>query len=236
MSKLWKIAGIATLVAILGAATIGAAAFAQEAEDGEIWGFSYRERFKEAVAEILGISVEEYDAAIQQAGEKVLDDAVAEGYLTEDQAQQMRERAAERGFGSGMMPGMPGGRMMPGRGGRMHGPDNSFFAVAAEALDMETEDLLAEIQEGKTIADLAAEKGINTQDIVDAYVAQTAESLDQAVADGKITQTQADSMLERAREHATDMLDMTWEDCGPGGFRHGGFPGGAPEPSGQKDA
>ena len=155
MKQFWRMAGVATLVAILGVAAFGAVAYAQ---DEEAPPFDFGAKFREALAGALGVSVEEYDAAIQQAGEKVLDDAVAEGYLTEDQAQQMRERAAERGFGSGMMPGMPGGRMMPGRGGRMHGPDNSFFAVAAEALDMETEDLLAEIQEGKTIADLAAER------------------------------------------------------------------------------
>jgi hypothetical protein len=249
MSKFWKIAGIATLVAVLGVAAVGAVAFAQDAEDGSGWPFNFRERMHEAIAGVLGISVEEYDAAIETAQEQVIGEAVAEGWLTEEQAEQMRERAAE-GFGPGkrggkfggpgMMPGGPGGKFGGGRGGFMGGPDNGFIPLVAEAFDMTPEDLLAELQEGKTIAALAEEKGVDTQPIIDSHLAQVEENLAEAVADGKLTQERADWMLEQAETHITDMLNQTWEDCGPGGrpggFRRGGFPGGTQELPGQTGA
>ena len=104
MRKLWN-NGIATLVAILGVAAIGAVVYAQDAEEGSGWPFDFGQRFREAVAEVLGISVEEYDTAVETAQGQVVDEAVTEGWLTEDQAEQMRERMAE-GFG----PGMRGGK------------------------------------------------------------------------------------------------------------------------------
>jgi hypothetical protein len=252
MSKFWKIAGIATLVAVLGVAAVGAVAFAQDAEDGSGWPFDFRERMHEAIAGVLGISVEEYDAAIETAQEQVIDEAVTEGWLTEEQGEQMRERAAE-GFGPGMRPGGPEGKfggpgMMPGgpggrfggRGGFMGGPDNGFISIVAEAFDMTPQYLMAELQEGKTIAELAEEKGVDTQPIIDSHLAQLEESLAEAVTDGKITQERADWMLEQAETHITDMLNQTWEGCGPGGrpggFRRGGFPGGTQELPGQTGA
>ncbi len=47
------------------------------------------------MAGILGISVEKYDAALDQAREQVLDKAVEEGNLTQEQADRIRERADE---------------------------------------------------------------------------------------------------------------------------------------------
>ena len=107
--------------------------------------------------------------------------------------------------------------------------ETSLVGVAAEALDMSVEDLHAELKDGKSIAEMAGEKGVDTQDIVDAYLAQLEESLTQSVEDGKITQNQADWMLEQATENAPDQLENIWEGRHPGGKRPGGmprFPGG----------
>jgi polyhydroxyalkanoate synthesis regulator phasin len=211
------------MVAILGVAAIGVVAYAQD--DGDGYPFDFATKFKEALAGILGISVDEYDAAVEQAQGQVVDEALAEGWLTEDQAEMLRwrmEQAPEAG-----MWGM-------GKGFRGHGPGmdfrgNELVSIAADELGMSLTDLLTELQGGKSIADVAAEKGVDTQAIIDAYVAQLQEDLDAAVAEGRMTQTQADSMLEQARERATDQLDNTWEGGlrGPGGRggRHDGFPG-----------
>mgnify|MGYP001556263311 FL=1 len=89
MQRIWKVAGIATIVAILGVAVLGAAAYAQDDEGSP---FDFGARFREAVAKTLGISVDEYDAAVKEAHEQVLDEAVSEGKLTEEQAERLRER------------------------------------------------------------------------------------------------------------------------------------------------
>ncbi|HXV44447.1 MAG TPA: hypothetical protein VEC96_15390, partial [Anaerolineae bacterium] len=64
----------------------------------------------------------------------------------------------ERGFGPGA--GMGGGRMM-GMGGRWGGPENAVLPIVAEELGMTPDELLAELQAGKTIADVAAEKNVS---------------------------------------------------------------------------
>ena len=78
-------------------------------------------------------------------------------------------------------------------------------------------------KDGKSIADVAEEKGVDPQDIIDTYLAELGETLKQAVEDGKMTQNQADWMLEQATETAPDQLNNTWEGrfpC-PGGKRPG---------------
>ena len=227
MKRGWKIAGIAVLVAILGVATIGAVALAQDAEDTSDSPFDFAAKFREAIAGILGISVDEYNAAVDKAEKQVVDQAVTEGWLTQEQAELLQWRMdQEPGFG---MHGMGKGFGMSGRGmGHvgMGGWGNNLVSVAADELGMKVTDLLTELQDGKSIADVAQEKGVDTQVIIDAYVAQVKETLDKAVADGNITQKQADWQLERVKERVTDQLDNTWSDGGPGGSgRHGGMMG-----------
>lgn len=231
MNRTWRIVGIATVVAILGLA-LGAVALAQEPEDGADWPFNFRDKFREAIAGALGIDVEMYDAAVEEAQRKVLEEAVAEGALTEEQAERLQERA-ELGFDKGAMPGgafgfrgRGGGRMPgPGQGGFMRGPGNSLIALAAEDLGMEVEDLLAELKDGKTVTEL----GGDVEDIVDAYLASMTERLDEAVANERITEEQRTSMLEQMKEGAEKWLTEPLPDKGtrPGGDWHGA-PGRAP--------
>jgi hypothetical protein len=219
MNRFWKIAGIATLVAILGATAIGTVALAQDAETGADWPFDFREKLHEAIAGALGISVETYDAAVEAAREEVLGEAVTEGWLTEEQAERMRERA-DPGRGPGGMKGFRGPR-----GGRLGGPENSLIGVAAETLDMSVQDLVAELRDGKSIADVATAADVDPQTIAGEYLEGLAENLAAAVEDGKITQKQADWLLEQAQERVPDQLNNTWEGPVPGGFRGGGRPG-----------
>lgn len=220
MKGVWKIAGIALLVAVLGVAALGAVAYADEGDNG--YPFDFAGRFKETLAGILGISVEEYEAAVEQAQSQVVDQAVAEGWLTEEQAEMMQWRMAQSpGLGMRGMGFRPFG---PG----MRGGGNNLVSVAADVLDLSLTDLLTELQNGKSIADVAEEKGVETQAIVDAWLAELQEDLDEAVAEGRITQKQADYQLEQARELASAQL----ENVGMGGFRGfggrgrmGGFPG-----------
>ena len=217
MKRLWKIAGIAMLVAVLGIAAVGVAAFAQGDTGTSDSPFDYVTKFKEALAGILGISVDEYDAAVDKAEQQVVDQAVSEGLLTEEQATQLQSRLDRAPAGAWL--GMGFGKMGRGPGGFA---GVSFRSVAAEKLGMELADLNTELQNGKTIAALAEEKGVDTQTIVDAYLAQVKTKLDEKVASGDITQTQADAQLEQAKTGATEKLTATWQDPGHGG-RHGGM-------------
>jgi hypothetical protein len=196
----------------------GAVAYAQD-DEGEGWPFNFHQRFKEVLAGKLGVTVTEYDAAVEQAQGEVVDEALAEGWLTENQAERMRERM-DQGFG---LRGRGKGLMGPHAGplGRAGG---SIIGKVAEELDMSARELMAELQEGKSIAEVAEEQGVDLQPVIDAYLEKIAERLQQAVEDGKITQKQADWMLEQAGKMIADQLDKSWEGRVPGGFR--GCPGG----------
>ena len=223
MRKIAKIVGIATLIAILGVAVVGVAAYAQD--DSQSSGpFDFATRFKEALASALGISVDEYDAAVETAQGQVVDEAVSEGWLTQDQADLLQWRMDQApGF---RMPDMGKGFGEFGHG--MMGGEDNLLSIAADQLGMKLTDLLTELQDGKSIADVAAEKGVDTQVIVDACLAQIKANLDEAVTAGRITQKQADYQLQQMEQRVTDQLNNTGFDGFHGGGRHGGpmgFPG-----------
>jgi len=72
--------------------------------------------------------------------------------------------------------------------------------VAAEALDMTTDELITALQSGKTLEELADEAGVELQDVQDAIQAarevEIRERIEQAVSDGTMTQEKADWLLE----------------------------------------
>lgn len=147
------------------------------------------------------------------------------------------------GYGPGYGPGMgrgtqPGyGHMGPGmgfgRGGHMMG-GFGLLETVADALDMSLDDLWAELSTGISIADLAAEKGVDVQDIIDAALDEHEAYLDELVADGYLTAEQAAWMQEHMAEMlawrinqpwGTGMMGPGYGHMGPGmgpGFNRGG--------------
>lgn len=223
MKELWKWVGIAGLVAIVGLAAVGGVAYAQDEEGTSP--FDFMGNFKEALAGILGVSVEEYDAAVTQAQEQVVHEAVTDGWLTEEQAELWQWRMEHApGGGKGDMPfGLRGLDHGIGKLG------DGLLSIAAEQLDLSLTELLTELQDGQSISSLAKDRGVDAQAIADAYLAGLQAELDEAVADGDMTQKQADYALEQAGARVTEQLDATGLGGmrGPGGRRGGmmGLPG-----------
>ncbi|MGB9879614.1 MAG: hypothetical protein ACPLRM_02515 [Anaerolineae bacterium] len=227
MRRFWKIAGIATLAVVLGVTALGVVALAQWGST-ETSGWNFRQKMHEAIASILGISVEKYDAAVESAKEQVLKQAVEEGWLTQKQADALKERFEMQWEGPWMGKGFRfwGGCGCGGPGG------TSLFSIAADKLGMSLDDLIEEFKQGKSISDVAKEKGIDPQTIADEYLAKYKEKLDEAVKAERITQKQADLMLNQMKEAVTEQLDAACGGCWAGGFmgrggrgRFGGFPG-----------
>lgn len=225
MKRGWKIAAIVAMVAILGAATVGVVAYAQEATTGSSSILDLGQRAKEAIAEALGISVEKYEETVTAAQKQVLDDAVAAGEITQDQADRMQDRLDRTGGFGGM-----------GRMGRGLGGESLLLTVAAEKLGMTEDELRTSLRDGKTIAGLAEERGVDTQVITESYLAQWKEKLDAQVADGTLTQEEADAKLAEKTEALPERLTSAWEKLGgPGGRGHGGRPHGDTETGGTDD-
>jgi hypothetical protein len=96
------------------------------------------------------------------------------------------------------------------------GPDNSLVAVAAEVLGMDRTTLAAELNTGKTIADVAKANGVALDKIVTAFVQPHADWLNQAVKDGKITQAQADQYIATMKANITAKLSAPFTPRGNG--------------------
>ena len=90
----------------------------------------------------------------------------------------------------------------PGRGHRGPGME-----AAATALGMTTDELRTAVQSGQTLAQIAADKGVDVQVVIDALKAELAAHLAEEVTSGEITQEQADQKLAQASERITDMVN-----------------------------
>jgi transposase-like protein len=84
-----------------------------------------------------------------------------------------------------------------------------LLVIAAEQLGMTPRELLAELraEDGRTIADVANEKGVDPDTIVEAVAQKASERLAQAVEKGKITQEEADEKLATLRERVTEAIN-----------------------------
>jgi polyhydroxyalkanoate synthesis regulator phasin len=221
VTKFWKLAGITALVAVLAVGAVAAVSAQTPTPSTGNKALDLWERMHEAIAKALGITVEQYDSAVDTARDDVLKQAVDEGLLTQEQADRMAERWQD-GMGSMGMSGRGGrGGGFGGRGGYMMGGsgESVLLSVAAEKLGMTVEELQTELEADKTIADVAEAKGVELATIIDAYVAAKQEQVQQMVTDGRITQEQADKMIENLREQAQERLEGSLRfrgEFGPG--------------------
>jgi len=142
-----------------------------------------------------------------------LDEAVADGKIDQEHADQMLEQATERlpemlnqEFEGPLGPGL-------GRGKRIgHG----IVGQAAEATGLTAEEVVAELQSGKTPAEVLAENGVDVDAFVADVLADMEARLDEAVANGRLDQARADEMLAQAAERLPEMLNKTFEPRGEG--------------------
>ena len=112
---------------------------------------------------------------------------------------------------TGVTPPMVGG----GRG-NWGGPQNSLVAVAAKTIGLDQTALVAELNTGKTIANVAVAHGVAVSKIVDAFIAPHVERMNQMVAAGSITQAQADTYIATMKANITTQLNAPFTPNGLG--------------------
>ncbi|MFN8440354.1 MAG: hypothetical protein U0175_06290 [Caldilineaceae bacterium] len=113
-------------------------------------------------------------------------------------------------WGNGPMQGMMGrmGGMGGGMMGGRFGQAGEMLTTVAKALNMSEADLRAALVDGKSIADLAAEKKVDLQTIINAIMAEAKTRLDAAVSSGQITQERADQMLANMAQMLPEHLNQ----------------------------
>jgi hypothetical protein len=178
-----------------------------------------------ALAGRLGISVDQLQDAMKQSRIDLINQAVADGKFTREQADRMIQ-AIQSGKGPGQ-PGMgqrgqrPGPRGHgPGQGQVQRGPGGP--QVVADLLGMTPQDLRTELRSGKSLAQIAEAKGVS-RDTLKAKILEAQKArLDAAVAAGRITADQAQQRMSQMSANVDKMLDAT------PGQRRGPQPAGTP--------
>ena len=209
---------IAAAVAVLGLATVaigGAITSAQEG-DGPIGTLLAK------VADKLGVSEEELQTAFDEARDETIDEKVAEGLLTEEQAERLKERAAEGGL---LFPRPSGEEGFHPRQGACQRGTGLVIEAAAQVLDMPKEELLDELKDGNSLAKVAEDQGMSVEEFEAALLEQVKLQLDEMVADDTIAQVLADRIYEGIEDRIDRILHAqpkTLGPCpprdGPGGF------------------
>jgi hypothetical protein len=236
MSRLTSKKVLAATVAGLAVAGGGAAIAASQTD-------STGSSFLDSVAKHLGISSEELEDATKAAAVEQVDQALEDGKITEEQADAMKERI-ESGeapffFGPGMFGFRHGGP--DGPEGGLGGPGHHFFFgdkldSAAGYLGLTEDELRAELRDGKSLAEVAEAEGKSVDGLNQAILAGAKSALDEAVANERLTQEQADAIYERLQSSIDDIVNGAFR--GPGGHGMGpgfGGPPGFERPDGGDD-
>lgn len=179
-----------------------------------------RDEYLDALADNLGVDREALDEALTKTALDMVDKALADGKITQEQADSIKER-----INSGETP-----LFGPGFG---HGFDKGFhrgihFGVKledfADFLGVAVADIHQAMMDGQSLAEVAEANGKSRDELKTYLTSNVEERLNQAVADGDITQAEADDKLQ----NFTDNLDELIDRSGPifrGGPGQRGGPG-----------
>jgi ribosomal protein S20 len=178
------------------------------------------------LADALGITLDQLQAAYTTADTNALNEAVSQGLITQDQADQIQANGK-----------------FPGHFNRF-GQAIDYNALLADALGISTDQLQsARTQALSSSLDSAVQAGTITQDQADMIMARNAlgndanfqsslqtayqDALNQAVSNGVITQSQADLLAS----NSPNIFAGHGFGGGRGDFGGGPFPGGRPDQS-----
>lgn len=148
---------------------------------------------------------------------------VDDGTLTEEQRQAVVDTLKEQ---------------WPGRGPDGHGPRGGRdfrprvgLEAAASALGMTEAELRDALGPDTSVADLATQRGVDVEVVIDAIVSARKAQIADNVADGDLTQAQADKILAQLSERVTAMVngERPPRPQHPGDGAPGGDPGAEPE-------
>lgn len=189
----------------------------------------YGDLYLQKLAASLGVTTDKLTGSIKDAALAVVDQQLADGKLTQAQADAIKVQINEQATNGTFDYGVPfGGR----HGGEMHGPGHggpgfgigspAVMAAIATKLGLTIDELHDQLRGGKTLLALATEKNVSEADLRATIVAALKTELDAAVKAGKLTQAQADTILQQAQTADLNNFGM--------GGRRGGHGFGGPPP------
>ena len=146
-------------------------------------------------AKQLGVTPSALTAALKKALENRVDAAVAAGRLTKAQGEELKQRIE-----SGDLPLFFGPR---------GGPHEHFgeLDAAASYLGLTEAQLETQLESGKSLAQVAKDRGKSVDGLIQALVDQAKKRLDAAVAAGRLTKAQEQQILVGLKQRITDFVN-----------------------------
>ena len=157
-----------------------------------------------SLAEIVESNGGDVEAVIADAvadGSARIGEAVANGRLTEARADALTANL-ESFYRNAMTQTVGQHRVQMAAG-------VGILRLAAEQTGLLPREIVAEIRDGSTLADVLAEHGIDANAFIDDAITQAETRLDQAVSNGRMTQERADELLNSLRERLTERLTVS---------------------------
>jgi hypothetical protein len=182
--------------------------------------------FLDSVAKHLGVTPQKLKDATKAAAIDQVNADLAAGRITQAQADELKKRIESGdgvlggpGFGRG-----PGGPGFAGPGGPGFGRPviANEIAAAAKYLGLSEDALRTKLRDGQSLADIAKAQSKDVAGLQTAILDAAKADLDKAVADKKLTQSQADDLYNGLKSHIDEIVNAT------GKLRHFGGPGGPP--------
>jgi hypothetical protein len=152
-------------------------------------------------AQQLGVEPAELSDALKQALKNRVDEAVADGRLTEEQGDRLKE-----GIDASEVP-LPFGVFGPKEFGDHIGPFFGSLSTAATYLGLTEAELRSRLEDGDTLADVARDEGKSVDGLVQALVTAVEDKINAAVDAGKLTKAQADELKADLEERMTDLVN-----------------------------
>ena len=180
--------------------------------------------FLDSVAKHLGVSPQKLKDATKAAAIDQVNADLAAGRITQAQADELKKRIESGdgvlggpGFGRG-----PGGPGFAGPGGPGFGRPviANEIAAAAKYLGLSEDALRTKLRDGQSLADIAKAQSKDVAGLQTAILDAAKADLDKAVADKKLTQSQADDVDNGLKSHIDEIVNAN------GKLRHFGGPGG----------
>ncbi len=122
---------------------------------------------------------------------EILDDLVADGVINQGQADAVHDAIVDRGLFHG----------------RQHFGGFDHLDEFQRLLGIDLAELMEQLREGSTLAEVAEANGIDLDELVDDFVASAEERLGDAVAGERMTQEEADELLASMRERIERFLN-----------------------------
>jgi hypothetical protein len=177
-----------------------------------------REAFLDDAAQRLNVTPEELTKALKEAAAARIDQARADGRVTQEQADEMKRRLEE----SDWLPFLGPPRVV-----HLHrvGPPPGMEA-AARYLGLSEAELREQLMDGRSLAEVAEARNKSVDGLREAMERAIRADVEKAVDEGGLTRRQADRILEHLDGRIDEKIERAGRPRGPHGRGGPGGPGG----------